>query len=234
MKAKCIIVDDERPAREVLTEYVSRLEALELCGTCKNALEANRLLQKDKVDLVFLDINMPELTGVDWVKSLSDPPKIIFTTAYREYAADGFEVEAVDYLVKPISFQRFLKACNKALTHLETEIEDFFFIKADQQYVKIFFDDILYIEGLKDYVAIHTEQRKHLALISLKNVEQRLPRHRFMRIHRSTIVSLNQISAIEGNTVKVKGTTLTVSQKISSQLYDLLVKNKLWKRKSET
>lgn len=230
MKAKCIIVDDEQPAREVLAEYVGRLDALELAGVCKSALEANEVLQCTKADLVFLDITMPELSGIEWVRSLSNPPKVIFTTAYREYAVDGFELEAVDYLIKPISFQRFLKACNKALEGVPIINENFFFIKSDQQFIKIYFDDILYVEGLKDYVTIFTHQRKYLALISLKSVEQKLPPNQFMRIHRSTIVALNKIAVVEGNTVKVGDKVLNVSREISNQLYKSLVENKLWRR----
>lgn len=232
MKAKCIVVDDEHPAREVLRDYLNRIDFIELVGTCQNAIEANSFLQKNKVDLIFLDINMPELSGIEWIRSLSHPPKVVFTTAYREFAADGFELEAVDYLVKPISFQRFLKACNKAIAS-PALAEEFFFIKSNQQLLKIFFDEILYIEGLKDYVAIHTVQRKYMALISLKNVEQKLPQNRFMRIHRSTIVALEKITAIEGNTVRIGVTALDVSREMTGELYDLLVKNKLWKRKSE-
>ena len=179
MKMKSLVVDDEPLAREGIAEYVTETPFLELVGVCKNALEASQILQEQSVDLLLLDIHMPRISGIEFLKSLSNPPLIIFTTAYREYALEGFELDVLDYLVKPISFQRFLKAANKAFEQFEMKQgsqngelslqEDSFFIKSDGKYIRIHFDEVLFIEGLKDYVFIHTQTAKYLTLISLKN-----------------------------------------------------------------
>jgi DNA-binding LytR/AlgR family response regulator len=243
MKIKSLIIDDESLAREGLTEYVEKVDFIELSGICKNAIEANSFLQQNDIDLIFLDIHMPEMSGIEWLKSLSDAPLVIMTTAFREYAADGYDMEVIDYLVKPISFQRFLKACNKALKTLEQQRNtlfsyqetgdkenNHFFIKSDSKFIKIPFEDVLYIEGLKDYVAIHTTTKKYLALISLKNVESRLPKHKFVRTHRSFIVSTSKIDSIEGAMIKIKNAVIPISRELQEQIYSLVLQDKLWKR----
>lgn len=242
MKISTLIVDDEPIAREGLSDYTAKIDFLDVRAVCKNAIEANSELQKHRIDLVFLDIRLPELSGLDWLRSLSTPPATIITTAYRDFAVDGFDLEVVDYLVKPISFQRFVKACNKAAKifdgranttafhEVSSTDADSFFIKQDHQYLKINFDDILFIEGLKDYAAIHTQNKKYLVLISLKNVEGKLPQSKFLRVHRSFIVALSKIDAVEGNILKFGNKDVPISREMQEPLYSLLLKNRVWKR----
>ena len=207
-----IIVDDEPLALEVLETYVSKIPYLKLVATCNNAIEANEALQAHEVDLMFLDIQMPQITGIEFLKSLDRPPLVIFTTAYSEYAVEGFELNAIDYLVKPISLERFMKAVNKARDQFERDSsspaksangEDFIFVKADKKLIKLNYHDIIYIEGLKDYVIIHHGMTRTITLQTMKSLEGKLPAQTFKRIHRSYIVNLNMIKAVLGNMVEV-------------------------------
>ncbi len=207
---KTIIVDDEPLALEILEAFVSNMPNLELVAKCENAFEANTALQNHKVDLMFLDIQMPQLNGVEFVKSLAHAPHVVFTTAYPEFALEGFELNAVDYLLKPISMDRFLKAVNKVSEKMGTKSteadevnEHFFFVKADKKLVKINFDDIVYVEGLKDYVIIKTESTRVITLQTMKSLEDKLPSSKFKRIHRSFIVNLDKILALDSNAVEV-------------------------------
>ncbi len=212
-----IIVDDEPLAQEILETFVTQLPDLNLVQKCSNALEANEALKKHDVDLMFLDIQMPQLTGIDFLKTLTNPPKVIFTTAYDNYAIEGFELNAIDYLLKPISMERFMKAVNKAVDQIKLERndrgevasvesveEDFFFVKADKKLIKINFADIIYIEGLKDYVIIRMNESRVITLQTMKSLEEKLPSSIFKRIHRSYIVNIDQIDALMGNIVEVK------------------------------
>lgn len=222
-----LIVDDEPLAIDVLETYIEQVSDLNIVAKCTNALEANEVLRKEDIDLLFLDIQMPQITGIDFLKSLSNPPMVIFTTAYSNYALEGFDLNALDYLLKPISQDRFMKAVNKALeqydlTHqssgssnseaFESSGEDFFFVKADKKLVKVKYDDILYIEGLKDYVIIRMREGRVITLQTMKSLEEKLPSGQFKRIHRSYIVSLDKINAVVGNMVEVteKGQTKTL------------------------
>ena len=211
-----IIVDDEPLAQDILETYVQQLPDLNLVQKCNNAIEANEALKNNDIDLMFLDIQMPQLTGIDFLKTLSNPPKVIFTTAYDNYAIDGFELNAIDYLLKPISMERFMKATNKAVDQINLERgvaaapvaandgEDFIFVKADKKLIKIMFDDIIYIEGLKDYVIIRMDNSRVITLQTMKSLEEKLPKHLFKRVHRSYIVGIGKIEAIMGNVVEVK------------------------------
>jgi len=208
---KTLIVDDEPLAQDILETYVNQLPQLELVGKCSNAIETNELLKNTKVDLMLLDIQMPQLTGIDLLKSLTNPPLVIFTTAYSEYAVEGFELNAVDYLLKPISLDRFLKAINKVEekikdksngTALEAD-DTHFFVKADKKLLKVNYDDILYIEGLKDYVIIKKEEGRVVTLQTMKSLEAKLPSSHFKRIHRSYIININKIKAVVGNMVEI-------------------------------
>jgi two-component system, LytTR family, response regulator len=242
MKIKCIIIDDEPIAREGLAGYVKRTSFFDLVGSCKNTAEADILLQKQTVELVFLDIQMPEQAGIDWLKVLVSPPLVIITTAFRKYAVDGYELDVVDYLLKPFSFERFLKAANKALKQVEhsrniyqyaeNEAKEagYIFIKNNSQFIRLLLDEILYIEGLKDYVGIHTKEKKYLALISLKNVQEKLPEKEFLRVHRSFIVSVKHIKTIEGNTINTGDREIPISKELYDKIYEKLIKDKLWKR----
>jgi DNA-binding LytR/AlgR family response regulator len=241
---RAIIVDDEPLAQDVLETYIAKMPQLELVAKCNNAVEANAALQGGQIDLMFLDIQMPQLTGTDFLKTLSDPPMVIFTTAYPNYALEGFELDALDYLLKPISFERFMKAVNKALAHHELQQQagkpagggndkgdDFIFVKADKKLVKINFNEVLYIEGLKDYVIIRMDKSRVITLQTMKSLEQKLPDHIFKRIHRSYIVNVNQINAVVGNMVEVleKGQAkhLPIGKNYREELLDLVNKNRI-------
>lgn len=208
---KVIIVDDEPLALDVLETYIEQIPELELVAKCQNAFEANEALKKFPVDVMFLDIQMPQLTGIEFIKTLTDPPEIIFTTAFPDYAVAGFELNALDYLLKPISMERFMKSVNKVsdkLSSKSAEIEimeenEYFFVKADKKLLKVNFDEILYIEGLKDYVIIRKENGRVITLQTMKSLESKLSAKYFLRIHRSYIVNVNKINAIVGNMIEI-------------------------------
>lgn len=228
MKIKCLIIDDERLAREYLRNYVSKIPQLELLGEFNSPLKAMDLIKNQGVDLLFLDIQMPDITGVDFLKSLKNKPEVIFTTAYQEYALEGFNLSAVDYLLKPFSFDRFFQAVNKVIDKRSNETktaetlpqqlaqtsyaETYLTIRADRKFYKINFDDILYIEGQKAYVTFHTNKKKITALASLKELEEKLPHHLFIRIHKSYIVAIREILSLEGNMIEVNNTKLPVGK----------------------
>ncbi len=240
MTINCLVVDDEPVARKGIANYVEQTPFLNLVSTCKSALEANDFLRDYQIDLMFLDIQMSDLTGIEFIRSLNDPPAFIFTTAFRDYATEGFELNALDYLVKPISFQRFLKAANKARTHFETQQQllqkqspseaGHFFIKSDGQYIKINLEDVLYFESERDYIFIHTEQKRHLTLLSLKQLEKELPSEKFIRVHRSYIVALDRVELMDGNLLKIQGKKIPVSRSMQDTVYKKLIEGKLWKR----
>lgn len=237
-----VIVDDEPLALDVLETYIEKMPELKLVARCSSALEANEILRKKDVDLVFLDIQMPQITGIEFVRSLSDPPMIIFTTAYSDYALDGFELGAVDYLLKPISFERFMKSVNKAREQFDlrrhehtgssgSDTDEYFFVKADKKLVKVKFNDILYIEGLKDYVIIRLEEGRVITLQTMKSLEDKLPPGRFRRIHRSYIVSMDKIHAVVGNMIEVieKGQAkhLPIGKNYRDELLELINQSRI-------
>lgn len=236
-----LIVDDEPLALDVLETYIGQMAELRLVKRCSNALEANEALKANDIDLMFLDIQMPQLTGIDFVKTLSKPPMIVFTTAYPNYAIQGFDLNALDYLLKPISLERFVKAVNKAVEHADLaqrdnssnhhDTQEFFFVKADKKLVKVNFDDIIYIEGLKDYVIIRLLHGRVITLQTMKSLEDKLPTGRFKRIHRSYIVAMDKITAIEGNMVEVlekdKVKLLPIGKNYRDDLLELIDKNRL-------
>lgn len=202
---KCIIVDDERLAREGLELKVGRIDFLELVGQFSNGMGAYNFLAKNKVDLIFLDIQMPDITGIDLLQSLKQPPLVILTTAYSEYALKGFELDVIDYLLKPIDNPRFIKAVNKAKTIWESsqktielaEVEDnFVYFRADRQYIKVLFEDIKYLEGMKNYVMVHTKTERFMTAISLRIILEKLPKTIFARISKSHIININFIERI--------------------------------------
>lgn len=238
-----LIVDDEPLALDVLETYISQMPELQLVRRCSNALEANEALKNHDIDLMFLDIQMPQLTGIDFVKTLTKPPLIVFTTAYPNYAIQGFDLNALDYLLKPVSLERFMKAVNKAIEQSDllqrenhvpapaTDGMEFFFVKADKKLVKVNFDDIIYIEGLKDYVIIRLIQGRVITLQTMKSLEDKLPFGKFKRIHRSYIVAMDKITAIEGNMVEVlekdKPKLLPIGKNYRDELLELIDKNRL-------
>ncbi len=235
-----LIVDDEPLAQDILENYVGRVPELTLVARCSNAIEANEALKNNKIDIMFLDIQMPQLTGVDFLKTLSNPPLVIFTTAYSEYAVEGFELNAIDYLLKPISFDRFCKAVNKATEQLEmhrharsegAEHIDHFFVKSDKKLMRIKYSEILYIEGLKDYVIIRMDGSRVITLQTMKSLEDKLPSPQFRRIHRSYIVNVDKVIAIDGNNVDLmeKGQVkeLPIGKNYKDEIIDLINKNRL-------
>src|SRR5215471_4097293 len=215
-KIRCLVIDDEPPAREMLKQHIASTEMLELAGVCSNAIEAISFLKENHVDLLFLDIQMPQLLGTSFIRTLKSPPKVIFTTAYRKYAVEGFELDAVDYILKPISFERFLKAVNKVLqTSLTTsqlpvsgkenhaEPNLFLYFRVDRKMVKIFLNDILFIEGLKDYVKIYTTTKTIVTKHVLSSLQEMLPSDEFLRIHRSFIVAINKIDSYNADIIEI-------------------------------
>ena len=217
---KCLIVDDEPLARRLILSYVEQVPQLHCVGTCNTAIEAFALLQDSEVDVIFLDIEMPGITGLKLVQSLKVLPRIIFITAYAQHAADAFELEAVDYLVKPVTFERFSKAVNKLLPkgqhpnveQLPVPEESHIFLKADRRLVKIAYHEICYIEALGDYLKIHRPDEPLIVYMTLSKLETLLPASRFIRIHRSTIVNMAYIRFIEGNFMQVNQTMLSIGQ----------------------
>ena len=208
---RCLSVDDEPLAREILGQYVSQSDELQLVGACKNANEVVELLQKESVDVLFLDIQMPGISGMALMKSLENPPLVVFTTAYDQYAVEGYEVSAVDYLLKPISPDRFKKAVEKVremIQYKKSSSRDlnYMFIRADYQDIKVMFDDILYVEGLKDYVKVVTKEKRIITLTNIKGMLEKLPQDRFIRVHKSYIVAKDKVQI-------VKGTILTIDDK---------------------
>ncbi|MGD9328266.1 MAG: LytTR family DNA-binding domain-containing protein [Cyclobacteriaceae bacterium] len=209
MKLSCLVVDDEQLARELLEQYISKVPFLELKGLVKNPLEVFEYLEKDTVDIIFLDIQMPDLSGIDLLKSMSSKPIVIFTTAYSEYAIESYELNALDYLVKPFSFERFMKSVNKAVELIKLKQnsaipvsgQEYISIHADHKIYRIRLDDILYIEGLREYVSYYTSEKRIVTLASLKNLEETLPESMFMRIHKSYIIPVRKVKAVEGNMI---------------------------------
>jgi len=221
MEIKAIIIDDEPLARNVILEYAKKIPSLNIVGECEDAICAHQLLQNKTVDLLFLDINMPKLTGIEFLKTLKNPPLVIFTTAYSEYALDSYELNAIDYLKKPFSFERFCKAFFRAEELLllkqssnkaepDEKSNDFIFIKSDKKTIKVNIADIFYIEGLGDYIKLYINDKKLVTNLSMKKIETLLPTHQFYRIHKSYIISLNKLESIEGNMVKIDGKKLPI------------------------
>jgi DNA-binding LytR/AlgR family response regulator len=225
-KIVCLAVDDEPPALQVIEKYISAVPMLELKASVNNAVDASSILQNNKIDLIFLDIQMPQLLGTDFIRSLINPPKVIFTTAFRKYAVDGFELDAVDYLLKPISFERFLKAVNKVMRLNITANENalpfkipqtnnaadtFIYLRADRKNIKVNFDDILFIESLKDYIKVVTKDKTIITKQSISSLEESLPKN-FVRIHRSFIVSANKIESYTNELIQIGKYELPISR----------------------
>lgn len=227
---KCIIIDDEEPARLLLNDYCNKIEDIEVIGMYKSPLKAISILEKDDVDILLLDINMPEISGIDFLKSLRKHPKVILTTAYREYAIDGFELEVVDYLLKPIEFPRFLKAINKLrqslIKPLTTEVPPEILtgsiqLKSNKKIYKIDFKDILFIQSHSEYVMYHTQTHGNIIVYgTMKSIVENLPQSHFYRIHRSYIVNKNAIKFIEGNQVVLQNDKLPIGERYKNEFME--------------
>jgi len=229
----CIIVDDETMAREVISSHLSKINRINIIANCKNAMEAFDCISKHRIDLIFLDINMPEISGISFAKSINKNIKIIFTTAYRDYAIEGFELQAVDYVLKPISFERLLKAVNtyfevysnqsKALEEL-IESNNFIFVRSERIMVKIDFKDISYIESYSDYIKIHLNSKTIVTRETISAIEAKLPKHQFIRIHRSYIVSINSMTSFTNEYITISGKSFPISRSYKKHVLECLDK----------
>jgi DNA-binding LytR/AlgR family response regulator len=224
-KISCLAVDDEPPALDVLRKYISSVQALELVGTCLDAVEALNFIRQRSVDLIFLDIQMPQILGTDFLRTLKKPPKVIFTTAFRKFAIEGFELDAVDYLLKPISFERFLKAVNKVMDaslngilNIENEqqnkiaTDSHIYLRSDRKMIKVALSDILYVESLKDYIKVVAATGTIITKQSISSIEETLPKERFIRIHRSYIIALNKVASYNHELVWIDKKELPISR----------------------
>ena len=235
MKTKCLIIDDEPLARDLIRNHIEKLDNFEIVAECGDAMKALQELRDQQVDLMFMDIQMPQITGIEFLKILKNPPKVIITTAFREYALDGFELDVVDYLLKPITFERFLKSVNKyyQITHddvqnaapvseIQTSDESFIYVKENKRVIKVYLHDILYIEGLSEYVQIYTDKKKIVTKISMISLEEKLPDDDFLRIHKSFIVSTSKIEAFTSHTIEVPGKELPIGRSYKSTVLNAL------------
>ncbi len=236
MKTRCLIVDDEPLARDLMRSHIEKLENFEICAECGDAMKALQELHNHKIDLIFMDIQMPQITGIEFLKTLKNPPKVIITTAFREYALEGFELDVVDFLLKPITFERFLKSINKyyQATHEEVKVsqpvtmnnnhneEAFIYVKENKKVLKVHLNDILYVEGLSEYVQIFTAERKIITKTSMTNMSEKLPEESFMRIHKSYIVSLSKIEAFTSSSIEVPGKELPIGRSYKNSVLEVL------------
>lgn len=246
-KYNCIVIDDEYLARKLMADYISKIPQFNLVGSFDSAVVAIDAITKGNIDVIFTDIEMPDMSGMDFIKNMGFPfaPVIVFVTAYPQYAVQGFEVSAAEYLLKPVSFPRFIKAVNKitAILNIRKRInisekqiieptstakraKDFIIVKTEGKIVKLMYSEILYIEGALEYVTFYTEKEKHMALFSLRNLEEELPSDQFMRIHKSYIVALDKVKEINGNLVKVGESNITVSKAMRPTLLKHFSENK--------
>jgi len=237
MTYKCLLVDDESLAQELLAAYIAKIPYLELVQKCSTAIEAQIALQQHDIDILFLDIEMPELTGIDFLRSLSKKPATIFTTAYANYALEAFDLDVVDYLLKPIEFSRFFKAVTKAIQRIggenisalpTEEKTNYFFVKADYKTVKVNHEDVLFIESHQKYICIYTTKQKIITLLSLSNIMQHLPSQQFVRVHRSYIINIDKIDSIEGNMIHINKHELPISKGQKEAFFALIDKQKLF------
>ena len=230
----CVITDDEPLARKGLLGYAAKTGFLRVVADCEDAIQLNTVLKQQTVDLLFLDIEMPYITGIEFLKGFPNPPKVIFTTAYERYAIQGFELDVLDYLVKPISFERFFKAANKAYDYFAAQRpgdnKQYFFIKTDNRLEKVLYDDILFTEALENYVAIYTSDKKIITHATLKSVQESLPSKQFMQPHKSYIVNINHVNAIEGNVLHIGKYEVPVSKYQKDEVMEKIINNRLLKK----
>jgi len=230
---KCIITDDEPIARKGLQGYVEKTDFFQLVATCEDATQLNSALKLQPADLLFLDIEMPYISGIDFLKATANPPKVIFTTAYEKYAVEGYELDVLDYLLKPISFERFLKAANKAYDYFSkpaNENKEYIFIKTDNKLEKINFTDILFAEAMENYVAVYTSARKLITHSTLKNFFEKLPAAKFLQTHKSYLVNIDAIHSIECNMLHIGHYQVPISKYQKEDVLERIVNNKLPKR----
>lgn len=243
MKINAVIVDDEPLAREGIANYVKEFDFLTLIACCENPLQLMKVLDEHTIDLIFLDIQMPKMHGIDFLKITNNRAMVILITAFPDYAMEGFQLDVLDYLLKPVTFDRFFKSVNKAKDYFqlitkstqtiikrEEKDADFFFVKCGSKYEKIQFAEILYVEGLENYVAIYTQKDKYITLLNLKTLEKNLDSNSFIRVHKSYIVSISKIEGIEGNEIFIKSHRIAISRNYKEQVISQVLANKTWVR----
>lgn len=241
MNINCIIIDDEPLARKGLTEYIQSIDFLSLAGSYEDALKAAAAISEKEIHLLLLDIELPHISGLDFIKTLQHPPLVILTTAYPQYALESFDLNVLDYLIKPISFPRFFKAVTKAKEQIQlmhqtvtasvpANADDYIFIKTDNRLLRIFFNDILFAEALQNYVVIHTAEKKHLAYLTFKSVENKLPPDKFLKVHKSYIVQIAKVDAFENNELQVGIVKIPVSRNLKEEVLKRILENKYLKR----
>jgi len=239
MNLNCIVVDDEPIARKLLQEYIEEIDFLTLAGTAENPLKAIPLLKTHDIDLVFLDVNMPKMSGMEFLKSSTNLPMIIMTTAYGQYALEGYEMAVVDYLVKPFSLERFIKACQKALElkALRSRKEspdksepDYFYVKCNNKIERVAYDELLYIEAMANYITLYTISGKLVVYLTIKGVLEKLPKQNFIQVHKSVIVNADKIKSIEGNMLRVGDTKITMGAGFHTEAMDKILKDRFIKR----
>ena len=239
MKLHCLIIDDEPIARKGLEEHAREIEFLHCVASCENALKATSYLNEQKIDLLYLDIHMPKVNGIDFLKTLKNPPLVILTTAYSNYALESYTLDVIDYLVKPITFERFLKASQKALDYFQLKAlaanhrddqTDYFFVRCDRKFEKVFFRDVSHVEGLQNYAIIHVPDRKLITYITLMSLEQQLPKDQFLKVHKSFIVSVPHVKAIENDEIILESARIPISRALRDQVVHQILGNTLFKR----
>ena len=235
MKITCIITDDEPFARKGLQGYIEKIDFLELSAVFEDALQLNDFIRRQPVDLLFLDIEMPYMSGIEFLKNLTNPPKIIFTTAYEKYAVQGFDLDILDYLLKPISFQRFLKAANKSYDYFQLQraaipADNYLFVKADNKLEKILFSEILFVEALENYIAIQMKDRRIMSHLTLSSFKEKLPPKEFIQPHKSFIVCIDAINSIEGNLLHIEKFKVPISKYQKDEVMERIVNHRLLKR----
>lgn len=230
MQIKCLITDDEPVARKGLRSYIEKIDYLYLAGECEDAIELNNQLKNQPIDLIFLDIEMPEMSGIELLSNLINPPKIIIVSAYEQYALKGYEFDVVDYLLKPVSFERFLKSVNRVYDQLKNEQKegkDYLFVKSDKQLKKIQFNDILFVESMENYVTIQTTDSKTIVYTTLKQLYDCLPKCIFIQTHRSYIVNINKVNAIDGNQLNINPHKVPVARNFKDAVFSSILNNRL-------
>lgn len=241
MKLNCIIIDDEPLARKGIKEYIQDVDFLALAGEFDSPLKTMELISSGNVHLIFLDIQMPKITGLQFFKSLQPAPPVIFTTAYPQYALDGFELNALDYLVKPIAFDRFLKAALKAKEYYELRgqnkpaaeaniASDYLFIKVDGKLVKVLYDDILFVEAVQNYVTIHTKEKKLMTYLTFHSIEEFLPSNLFIKTHKSYLVAISKIESIDGNVIQIGNHSIPISRNLKDEVVEKIMNSRFLKR----
>ncbi len=238
---KCLVIDDEPLARECIMKYIHEVDFLELTGTGSNPMELSEILGKTSVDLIFLDIQMPVMSGIEFIRMSKKLPMVILTTAYPSYALESYELNVLDYLVKPITFNRFFKSVIKAKDQfllqnqntspsLTIDTDVYFFIKCNNKYEKIYFDEILYVQAMQNYVIIYTQEDKFITLLSLKTVAQNLESNMFIQVHKSYIISIPKISSLENHEITINTTKIPISRSLRKDVVKQIIGNKLWKK----